>query len=84
MWRKNSGVRDLRQNILFCSATRKKEKRRNRGTMIILCNQGPNVTLNFIREGNPPCSQKEQLRTKLGTGAKAGGRDMAEWMFVYV
>lgn len=43
---------------------KKKNKTANRGRMIILSNQGPHVTLNFIREGNPLCmSAAKQSRS---------------------
>lgn len=55
--------------------------------MIVLSNQGPHATLNFIREGNPlrmSAAKKSISTKKLGTGSKAGARDRAEWMFVFV
>lgn len=59
-------------------------KKGNRGTVIILSNQGGlAVTLNFIREVST--AKKSSSPQQLGSGANAGARDeMAQWMFVYV
>lgn len=51
--------------------------------MIILSNQGPHVTLNFVREGNPLCMSAAKKSSSVQNWAPEQ-KLVQEWMFVYV